>query len=161
MKPNWKDAPEHIRRKIELSRRDTAFATPTGPLTIVALGALNAMRTARRYGYDTLPEEIPMPAHALVAEDSMRRIGLGLELQYEALAKHESTALRDWAAAPSELELAVVRRTEREKAELEQTVETRARNLVNEAEAERADRALAAARAKARKELETQKGQQQ
>jgi hypothetical protein len=168
-KPHWTEAPEAIRRQIETARRNTSLRTPNGDVSVLAIGHLNALRLARRHGFAYDP--IAMPAHVAVREresvdpiEACRlRTELGFELKYESIAARESAALESWRQEPSEAEAGQARRAELRRQLDELAVEQRARAILNQAEIEREEKALTAARAKARREIETNinKGSQQ
>jgi hypothetical protein len=158
-KTHWKEAPESIRRAIESARRDTTLVTPAGPVAVDAIGQLNALRMARRHGYAY--DSINMPAHVAVrASDptgaARLRTQLGFELKYEDIASRESAALERWRQEPSEAEIAEQRTAIRNRESAERALEQRTREIVAEQEKERTEKAVTAARAKARKEIDQQ-----
>ena len=160
-KPHYSVAPPAITRACELHRRDTSLETPSGTMTINAIGTLAWMRAAYARGYNVLPSEVPMPAHDRLAafkgdpaDLAALRATLSLELDYERRCKTLAESMQlSWATQPSEAELGEQRKIEREKAAHESTIEQRTQAILAADSAEKNDKQRAAARKRAEKEI--------
>lgn len=156
-KPNWRDANPTIRRLIENTfRYGVPRVTATGnEVPSPATTWRSAAREAWGAGYDIDPPTLPCTErHAELAQTDpvtarhyKSEHFIEMDLERENAAEWERR--RKWAMGPAPAEYAEQQRAERERAELEQRIEARAREIL----ADEQRRALEKARAQARKEL--------
>lgn len=156
-KPNWRESNPTIRRLIENTfRYGVPRITATGnevpsPATTWRAAAQEAWSA----GYDIEPPPTPCTEHLRELErtspSEARRYKSEnfLELELEQINVALWNQRREWAAGPSPAELAEQQRAARERAELDQRIEARAREILEEQNR----RALEKAREQARKEF--------
>jgi len=166
MKTPWREAkPEIIKRIQDARLRAMPLPSADGrPIPSAANAWLQANEVAVRCGYvydaPTTPllDELAKLEHAGDPTVGRFRQLNSIELGEERKARLRWNAQESWRAGPSNEELtaaeAVVREQEREAA----AVEARAKQIVEEADLERIQKSVNAARAKARKEIDALKG---
>jgi hypothetical protein len=158
-KTHFSEAPAHVQQAMERSRRDMRLDTPSGTVAVAAIGVLHWMRAAYSRGYDVRPEDIPTPAMKQLEQFSVSdadlaalRVQLSLELEYERYCLREAHSRRAWAAAPDAQEQAEAARIARAEEAQQAAIEMRTLEILASDQAKRVE----TARAKARKEVESQ-----
>lgn len=165
-KLHWREAPPIIRRMVEDQLTRGAFTAEDKDRTQYgnspATAWINAATYAWSVGYDI--DKPQTPAHDKIealkaAKDWQGLHAFGVlqggnnerDVELRALARW--TAMRKWAAEPSEAELAAERRAEQERVAQAAALDARAEEIVAAAEAARLEKARATARKQAEREL--------